>query len=76
MKPGDFIGEPCECHECFQAGIAGQSPRRDPRTGEWLHGYALKRWYEQFDLFRSSARAAVGERGRHGKGFEPLVKKP
>lgn len=75
MTQKDFIGEPCACGECVQAGVSYLQQVRDPRTGGWLHGYALSRWYEARERFREAARSAVGERGRHGSGFEPLVKK-
>lgn len=73
MKPEDFIGAPCACGECMQAGVQTLETRRDRETGRWLHGYALKRWYEARDRFREQARAAVGAPGRHAKGFERLV---
>jgi hypothetical protein len=74
MKASDFIGPVCGCGECIQAGVADESQRRDPRTGIWLHGYALRRWLDARAVFRQRARAAVGGEGRHGKGFEKLVK--
>lgn len=73
MKPGDFIGAPCSCAECCQAGVTARELRRDPTTGAWLHGYALKRWYEAMEHFKRKARAAVGAPGRHGQGFERLA---
>ena len=59
MKPEDFIGVPCWCPDCTQAGIAGEPKRRDPQTGHWMHGYQLKRWLEARAAFRIAARAAV-----------------
>lgn len=73
MKPADFVGRPCDCPNCRQAGVTELAIRRDPRSGEWLHGYDLKRWYDAKARFEQAARAAVGERGRHAKGFERLA---
>lgn len=74
MSLKDFVGAPCDCGQCVQAGVNSLEQVRDPRSGAWLHGYDLKRWYEARQKFRDAARAAVGERGRHGQGFEKLVK--
>lgn len=76
MHLADFQGPPCRCGECVQAGVTELPQRRDPDTGCWLHGYALKRWYEARDEFRRRARSAVGPRGRRGAGFERLVREP
>lgn len=46
MRREDIEADPCDCPECTQAGVAGQSPRRDPHSGMWLHGYNLKRWLD------------------------------
>jgi len=73
MKPADHVGPPCSCPLCVQAGVTQLEARRDPRSGVWLHGYDLKRWYEARDQFRRAARSAVGEPGRHAKGFERLA---
>lgn len=73
MRPADFEAPPCRCGECCQAGVETLHQRRDPRTGQLLHGYPLKRWYEARDKFRTMARQAVGPKGRHAQGFEPLV---
>lgn len=75
MNTKDFIGPPCSCGECVQAGMSQYEQVRDPLSGAWLHGYALKHWYDARERFRDAARAAVGDRGRHGGGFEKLVKK-
>ena len=73
MSQKDFVGEPCGCGECVQAGVSHLQQVRDPRSGKWLHGYELSRWYEARQRFRDAARAAVGAKGRHEKGFEKLV---
>ena len=73
MRDADFIGPPCECPECKQAGISSLPTRRDPYTGRMLHGYPLRRWYAAAAAFRVKARQAVGSKGRHQAGFEPLV---
>lgn len=75
MKTEDIYGPPCGCGECIQAGVEHEATRRDPHTGQMLHGYALRRGLDAFKEFQKAARAAVGERGRHGNGFEKLVKK-
>jgi hypothetical protein len=49
VKPADYIGPACACGQCVQAGVDRRLQRRDPDTGAWLHGYALKRWYESAD---------------------------
>jgi hypothetical protein len=61
MKREDFVGDPCTCPECVQAGVSTQELRRDYQTGRWLHGYALKRWYEALDEARAAMRAAVNK---------------
>ncbi len=73
MNRSDFVLPPCACGQCVQAGVETLELRRDPHTGEVLHGYALKRWYESYEQFKALARQAVGQRGRHGVGFEKLV---
>lgn len=73
IKLEDFIGPVCGCPECQQAGVADQEQRRDRQTGVMLHGYGLRRWLEAREQFRRAARAAVGPKGRHAKGFEKLV---
>lgn len=75
MKAEDFIAPPCACGECVQAGVSDQELRRDPHTGRWLHGYALKRWYEQRDAIFPKLRRMIGAKGRHAQGFEPLARK-
>jgi hypothetical protein len=40
-----FEREPCTCHACVVAGVSTQPQRRDPYTGEWMHGRDLARWY-------------------------------
>ena len=75
MKYSDVIGDPCACPQCMQAGVSEVAVRRDPRSGAWLHGYDLTRWYQAREQFLTRARAAVGARGRHAAGFEPLAEK-
>lgn len=74
MKTDDIYGPPCGCGECIQAGVAEEQTRRDPYTGRMIHGYELRRGLDAFKTFMQRARAAVGEKGRHAKGFEKLVK--
>lgn len=74
MKTQDIYGPICGCGECIQAGVATEQTRRDPHTGRMIHGYELRRGLDAFEAFKKAARAAVGSRGRHGKGFEKLVK--
>lgn len=73
MNAADFIGEPCECPECYQAQVTDKPLRRDPMTPKWLHGHELRRWYEAKAQFEQQARAAVGGKGRHAGGFEKLA---
>lgn len=73
MRTEDMIQPPCGCPECVQAGVSTLERRREPRTGELLHGYPLKRWYDAKAAFVTQARKAVGARGRHARGFEKLV---
>jgi hypothetical protein len=56
LKPSDFIGDPCGCGECLQAGMSTLPIRRDPFSGEWLHGYALKRWYDAKEQYRRATQ--------------------
>jgi hypothetical protein len=76
MKTEDFVGPPCDCPDCRQAGVTDLNTKRDPWTGKWLHGYDLKRLYEAQQKFLREARAAVGRPGRHAQGFERVAKKP
>lgn len=75
MKQEDIYGPPCGCGECIQAGVELEQTRRDPHTGKMLHGYALRRGLDAFAEFTKLARAAVGARGRHAKGFEKLARR-
>lgn len=75
MKREDFIGAPCSCGECVQAGVSHEEIRRDPDSGRWMHGYSLKRFYENYARFKREARAAVGPKGRHQGGFERIATK-
>ena len=43
MKREDWQKDPCGCPECRQAGVGDVPQQRDPQTGCWLHGYALRR---------------------------------
>lgn len=74
MKIEDFRAAPCACPECRQAGVTDLERVRDPQTGRLLHGSELRRWYEARAQFKRLAREAVGKPGRHGAGFEWLVK--
>jgi hypothetical protein len=51
MKLDDIEAPPCQCPECFQAGVTDRKQRRDPRSGAWLHGQALRRWWDAHDEF-------------------------
>lgn len=51
MKLEDIEGPPCKCPACFQAGVSDKPQRRDPRSGELLHGEPLRRWYEARETF-------------------------
>ena len=64
LSAKDFVGDPCGCPECHQAGVSDRPTRRDPHTGRWLHGQALWRWYEAKEQLERAARQAVGPRGR------------
>lgn len=46
MKEADWKREPCTCGECVQAGVSMKPQLRDPQTGQWQHGYRLKRNYD------------------------------
>lgn len=74
MNHHDFRQPPCCCAECRQAGVDTLEQVRDPHTGRFLHGHALRRWYEARAEFKKRARQAVGKPGRHAAGFERLVK--
>lgn len=62
MNRADYIGPPCACPECTQAGVTHRETRRDPRSGAWLHGYALRRWYDAFDRAQALWRRTLGEK--------------
>lgn len=51
MKAEDFTRPPCACGACQQAGVSDQPQIRDRHTGQWLHGYDLKRWIEAKENF-------------------------
>jgi len=59
MNARDFIGEPCTCPECYQAGVTGEPTRRDPQTGVMLHGYGLRRWLDARQKFMDLARKSM-----------------
>jgi hypothetical protein len=63
MKRDDFEGPPCSCPDCTQAGIAGANTQRDPKTGKWLHGYALKRVLESRAEFWERVKAISDRKG-------------
>ena len=58
LKPEDFIGAPCDCLPCRAAKVDHLDIRRDPHTGKWLHGPALKGWYEARDAARKRFQEA------------------
>lgn len=60
MKREDMEGPPCQCPACFQAGMTTKPQRRDPRTGELLHGEALRRWYVAREKFLKLAKEKLG----------------
>lgn len=62
MKREDMESPPCQCPACFQAGVTDKPRRRDPRTGELLHGEPLRRWYEARENFLKAAK---------GQGLKP-----
>jgi hypothetical protein len=51
---------PCTCGECVQAGVSELPQVVNVKTGEALHGYALKRWHEARENFLEAARKAAG----------------
>lgn len=51
MKLADFEREPCQCERCVLAGVSDRPQRRDPRSGAWLHGDPLRRWYLAKEAF-------------------------
>lgn len=73
MNHHDFRQPPCKCPDCRQADVTDLEQVRDPHTGKFLHGHALRNWYLARDEFKRRARAAVGAKGRHAAGFEKLV---
>lgn len=76
--PADNEGQPCTCAECVEAGVSTVPQQRVPgESGApvWLHGHALKRWLEAREAFRTSARLAIGGRGRRGQ-MERLAREP
>ncbi len=66
MKRRDFEQDPCSCGECVQAGVADKRQLRDPQTGRWLHGYDLKRYYDEADRhFAAIRRKLTAPREAH-----------
>jgi hypothetical protein len=66
MKPEDYEAPPCSCPECTQAGVTDLPLRRDPWSGEWLHGYKLTGWYDakrHFDEMAKRIKAKSREEG-------------
>lgn len=57
MKRDDYESPPCHCPDCSQAGVTDKPLRRDPRSGKWLHGYALKAVYDAEADFWARVRA-------------------
>lgn len=43
--------EPCTCPQCYQAGVSTRPQVKSWKSGEWLHGYELKRVIEARDAF-------------------------
>lgn len=82
MNDADFIGPPCDCPECQQAGVAGEQIRRDPQSGRWLHGYRLKNWYAakaDYDAKVAAYRIdpmASGHRGKRARGVRLVEREP
>lgn len=66
MKNEDMEGPPCQCPACFQAGVTDKPQRRDPWTGQLLHGDALRRWYAAREEFLK-ALADKGPKGMDSK---------
>lgn len=63
IRREDFEQPPCACAECFQARVTHLGQRRDPRTGKWLHGYALQRWYEAQGRFLADVARLTDKKG-------------
>lgn len=58
MRPQDVQGEPCACEACVLAGVSGRPVRRDPRTGRWMHGRELRKWWDAHDAFWARVKQA------------------
>ena len=71
MRPSNYQGPPCDCHECVAAGVSDKPIRRDPYSGKMLHGWPLARWWMARDKFVDAVKGIA--KGRTGGGFEPLV---
>lgn len=59
MRIQDHTSAPCSCPECEQAGVTDRPQIRDPQTGEKLHGYRLKRYWQQADEAMARIRQLV-----------------
>lgn len=56
-EPKPFA-DPCGCRLCTEAGVSDRRIRLDPRSGEWLHGEQLRRWYAAREAFQGLIREA------------------
>jgi hypothetical protein len=63
IRREDFVRPPCTCAECRQAGVDTQEQVRDPDSGKWLHGYALKRYYDAADRCLAGFQQLVKSKG-------------
>jgi hypothetical protein len=60
----DVYGAPCSCLECQAAGVTQLRIVKVPpddwcRQWHWLHGTALRAWYDARDRGIAAARAAL-----------------
>ena len=62
IKPEDYTRPPCPCVDCRQAGVSAREQIRDRVTGQFLHGYDLKRWYEARESFWKRFHEQVGRK--------------
>lgn len=62
IKPADYQREPCDCGECRQAGVDDKPQLRDPRSGAFAHGYALKGMYDAKESFWALVKQKKSER--------------
>jgi hypothetical protein len=67
MSPSvNVVGVPCDCLECQAAGVTHLPSVKVPpdaycSTPHWLHGDALKRWWDARETFVRALRAQIGE---------------